>query len=279
MTFPHTRLPIVQGGTFTFLAPTFAILSLPHNLCPADFDSNGWGNMSYGDKTEEWQKRMREVQGAIVVASVLQVVIGYFGIIGALLKYISPLTIAPSVAMIGLSLFKSAARNAALNWGLSLGTMAVMIAFSQYMKDLPVPFITYAKGKGFSLRKFYIIRLFPVLMTIFVMWILSAILTATDVFVEGDPGRTDVNIELIKSVDWFRFPYPCLYAKHAYPICHTMGPFSSMGMADCNHCWSCWNAGRRTCISDRIYWRLLCMCQTFWCTSTTDSCHKSRHWH
>jgi hypothetical protein len=30
-------------------------------------------------KTEEWQIRIREIQGAICVASVVQVVIGYFG--------------------------------------------------------------------------------------------------------------------------------------------------------------------------------------------------------
>lgn len=28
------RLPIVQGGTFSFLTPTFAILSLPQWTCP-----------------------------------------------------------------------------------------------------------------------------------------------------------------------------------------------------------------------------------------------------
>ena len=55
------RLPIVQGGTFTFLAPTFAILSLPHNECPADFDTNGWGNNTNEYKTEQWQNRMQEV--------------------------------------------------------------------------------------------------------------------------------------------------------------------------------------------------------------------------
>merc|ERR1712001_2228 len=30
------RLPIVQGGTFSFLVPTIAILSLPANKCPAE---------------------------------------------------------------------------------------------------------------------------------------------------------------------------------------------------------------------------------------------------
>jgi solute carrier family 23 (nucleobase transporter), member 1 len=38
------------------------------------------------------------------------------GLIGAILKYITPLTIAPTVALIGLSLFDAAAREASGNW-------------------------------------------------------------------------------------------------------------------------------------------------------------------
>lgn len=40
------RLPIIQGATFAFLAPTFSILSLPKWQCPAfivapgDFDNS-----------------------------------------------------------------------------------------------------------------------------------------------------------------------------------------------------------------------------------------------
>ena len=60
------RLPIVQGGTFSFLAPTFAILSLPHNKCPEDFAKSGWSNATFNAteefKTEQWQSRMQEVR-------------------------------------------------------------------------------------------------------------------------------------------------------------------------------------------------------------------------
>ena len=35
------RLPIIQGGTFSFLAPTFAILSLEGFKCPKEFVENG----------------------------------------------------------------------------------------------------------------------------------------------------------------------------------------------------------------------------------------------
>ena len=77
------RLPIIQGGTFSFFVPTFAILSLEQFKCPDTFDTktNKWTNssMSYEDKTEQWQIRMREIQGAICVAALFQVFIGFSG--------------------------------------------------------------------------------------------------------------------------------------------------------------------------------------------------------
>ena len=69
------------------------------------------------------------LQGAIVVASVSQVIIGYFGIIGLMLKYITPLTVAPSVSMIGMSLFKSASGLAAMNWPISMRLVIRFLAF------------------------------------------------------------------------------------------------------------------------------------------------------
>lgn len=47
---------------------------------------------------------MQELQGGIIGAAVIQVGIGYLGIMGWLLQYISPLTIAPTIALVGLAL-------------------------------------------------------------------------------------------------------------------------------------------------------------------------------
>ena len=72
------RLPIVQGTTVSFLIPTFAILNLPEWKCPA---KEVLANMTYEDKTEVWQLRMREIQGAIILSSFFQMALGFFGII------------------------------------------------------------------------------------------------------------------------------------------------------------------------------------------------------
>ena len=104
-----------------------------------------------------------------MVASVSQVIIGYFGIIGLMLKYITPLTVAPSVSMIGMSLFKSASGLAAMNWPISMrlvikhalldpkqnmltfilffSTVVLMVLFSQYLKDVPFFYPMYKKHR------------------------------------------------------------------------------------------------------------------------------------
>lgn len=53
-----------------------------------------------------------------------------------------------------------------------------------------------------------IFKLFPILITILLMWGLCAILTVTEVISESNGARTDRNIELLYKADWFRFPYP-----------------------------------------------------------------------
>jgi nucleobase transporter 1/2 len=53
-----------------------------------------------------------QIQGAIIVASLLQVVIGATGTMAFLLRFIGPLTITPAISLIGLSLFDVGAEHA-----------------------------------------------------------------------------------------------------------------------------------------------------------------------
>ena len=73
-------LPIVQGGTFSFLAPTIAICSM------ASLSTAGC------------EVRLQHVQGAVIAGAFFEVVIGYTGLVGALLRFVGPITIAPTIA-------------------------------------------------------------------------------------------------------------------------------------------------------------------------------------
>jgi nucleobase transporter 1/2 len=54
------------------------------------------------------------------MSSLIEVVIGLLGLPGALLRYIGPLTITPTVALIGLSGFQAAGERAGKHWGIAM---------------------------------------------------------------------------------------------------------------------------------------------------------------
>ena len=110
------RLPIIQGGTFSFLAPTFAICGM------ASLASAGW------------EVRMQHVQGAIIAGAIAEIVVGATGMVGKMMRFIGPITIAPTIALIGLSLFKFGAPVAGSHWPIGGLTIVLIIAFSQYLR-------------------------------------------------------------------------------------------------------------------------------------------------
>uniref|UniRef100_H3BXF8 Uncharacterized protein n=1 Tax=Tetraodon nigroviridis TaxID=99883 RepID=H3BXF8_TETNG len=79
------RLPILQGGTFALLTPAMAMLSMPEWECPAWTNNASLVDTSSPVFIEVWQSRLRALQGSIMVASLLQIVAGFTGIIGFLM--------------------------------------------------------------------------------------------------------------------------------------------------------------------------------------------------
>lgn len=55
-----------------------------------------------------------------MVAAVVEVVLGASGLVGVLLRFIGPLSICPTVSLLGLSLFKSAAGFAGKQWWIAI---------------------------------------------------------------------------------------------------------------------------------------------------------------
>ncbi|XP_078076162.1 xan_ur_permease domain-containing protein isoform X2 [Mustelus asterias] len=207
------RLPILQGGTFTFLTPTLAMLSLPQYKCPEWTHNKTLVNTSDPIFHEVWQTRIREIQGAIMVAACLQIFVGFSGLIGFLMRFIGPLTIAPTISLIGLALFDSVGKDAGIHWGISGMTASLIIIFSQYLRNVPVPFPAFSRSKKCHIYWMNIFQLFPVLLGISISWIVSFLLTRFNVLPEdhdayGYYARTDIKSDVIVHTDWFRVPYP-----------------------------------------------------------------------
>ncbi|XP_041109881.1 solute carrier family 23 member 1-like [Polyodon spathula] len=207
------RLPILQGGTFTFLAPSLALLSMPQWKCPAWTQNANLVNTSSPEYIEVWQSRIRELQGSVMVASCFQIFVGFSGLIGLFMRFIGPLTIAPTISLIGLSLFDSSGNDAGKHWGISALTVSIIVLFSQYLHHIPVPMPAYSKTKKFHSSKIYVFQILPVLAGITMSWLICYILTAYRVL-PSDPkaygywARTDLKGDVLGQAPWFRFPYP-----------------------------------------------------------------------
>ncbi|KFR08077.1 Solute carrier family 23 member 2, partial [Nipponia nippon] len=131
------RLPLFQASAFAFLAPARAILSLEKWKCNnTDITvTNGTTELLHTEHI--WYPRIREIQGAIIMSSLIEVVIGLLGLPGALLRYIGPLTITPTVALIGLSGFQAAGERAGKHWGIAmLSDTDLTNLFAQYFEHV-----------------------------------------------------------------------------------------------------------------------------------------------
>jgi len=183
------RLPVIQGGTFSFLGPTFAIIGM--------VAAQGVGDSGL----PLWQLQIQEVAGAIMIASVVEIVLGYTGLIGHIRKLISPIVIAPTVAMIGLALFNLGAPwmagNWAGNWIISGITLLALILYSQVFS---------LKSRAFML--------FPVLLAIITGWICAWIGTAAGWI--PATATAYLKTDLIFSSPWFSL-MPLMPFKWGFP--------------------------------------------------------------
>jgi len=177
------RLPIVQGGTFSLLAPTFAICGM------AALEQAGW------------DVRMQHVQGAIIAGALVEIAVGASGLVGRMLRFIGPITIAPTIALIGLSLYKFGAPVAGQHWPIGGLTIFLIILFSQYLRTKARPF-----------------ELYPILLAIVGAWAVAALCTAAGLFpgaVLDDAGAvvtaahpSHTSLANLHSAPWIRIPYP-----------------------------------------------------------------------
>ncbi|XP_078311384.1 solute carrier family 23 member 2-like [Crassostrea virginica] len=220
------RLPIIQGGSHSFVAPIVAMLTLAQfsHCCPSQMD-RFHGNDSV---LIPWERRMREVQGNLILASVTQVVVGSLGLVGLILRFVGPLTIAPTISLIGLSLTHVVSNFCDKQWGISLLTLALLLLFSNIINKVQLPVPVFSMQRKCYMTKLPIFQLFPVVLAISVVWLFSFILTESGAFPTNstDPAykaRTDSRINILYESSWFQFPLPLPFGMPTFSAAGYMG--------------------------------------------------------
>ncbi|KAE9613337.1 hypothetical protein Lal_00027653 [Lupinus albus] len=207
-----TRLPLVQGSSFVYLAPALVIMNA----------------QEYRNLTEhKFRHIMRELQGAIIVGSIFQCVLGFSGLMSILLRIINPIVVAPTVAAVGLAFFSYGFPQAGTCLEISVPQIALVLIFTLYLR-------------GISVFGRHIFRIYAVPLSLTIIWIYASFLTAGGAYnYKGcnNPDipssniltdacrkhaytmkhcRTDVSSAL-STAAWIRIPYPIQWG---IPIFH-----------------------------------------------------------
>ncbi|EEF28424.1 purine permease, putative [Ricinus communis] len=206
-----TRLPLVQGSSFVFLAPALIIMN-----------AQEYRNLS----EHKFRHIMRELQGAIIVGSIFQSIMGFTGLMSLLLRLINPVVVAPTVAAVGLAFFSYGFPQAGSCVEISIPLILLVLIFTLYLRGISI----------FGHRLF---RVYAVPLSVVIIWTYAFFLTAggaynfkgcspdipsSNILVDScrkhaytmQRCRTDVS-NAWRTSAWVRIPYPLQWG---IPIFH-----------------------------------------------------------
>ncbi|CAJ1979182.1 unnamed protein product [Sphenostylis stenocarpa] len=247
-----SRLPLIQGPSFVYLAPALAIINSPDyelrllmlgqdrmihiftykiKYVLSDFRST---NYRESDSKKilivvwmlKFKHIMKELQGAIIIGSAFQALLGYTGLMSLLVRLINPVVVAPTIAAVGLSFYSYGFPLVGTCIEIGAVQILVVIVFSLYLRKISVVghriFLIYAVPLGLAIT-----------------WAFAFLLTETGAY---SYKGCDINIpasdmvsehcrkhfsrmrhcrvdtsQALLSSPWFRFPYPLQWGT---PVFH-----------------------------------------------------------
>ncbi|KAF6160618.1 hypothetical protein GIB67_019558 [Kingdonia uniflora] len=197
-----TRLPLVHGSSFVYLAPVLVILN----------------SQEHRNLTKHKFKRiMTELQGAIIVGSVFQSILGYSGLMSLFLRLINPVVVAPTIAAVGLAFFSYGFPQAGTCVETCIPLIMLILIFTLYLR-------------GISIYGHRIFRVYAVPLSVAFVWIYAYFLTTGGAY-NYKGCNPDIPISNIlsdvcrehlstmkhcrtdssnawRTTDWVRVPYP-----------------------------------------------------------------------
>ncbi|MDC0936061.1 solute carrier family 23 protein [Pirellulales bacterium] len=187
-----SRLPIIQGVSFSFLAAFFAIVETTQAAATID-----WGPVQSGEASaatlapiiEQWQNAgatgMQTIAGAVLIGGVIEAAIGFSGFMGLVRRVLSPVVIGPVIMLIGLALYQFGAPVAAGNWYVSILMMSLIVLFALVLS-----------------RHVYILKLFPMLSAILITVGTCYVLGSVGAITSDDPAYVDMSA--VQQAEWVR---------------------------------------------------------------------------
>ncbi|XP_073309069.1 nucleobase-ascorbate transporter 2 isoform X3 [Primulina huaijiensis] len=204
-----TRLPTVIGGSWAFMVPIISIIHDPSlERIP--------------DPHMRFLNTMRAIQGALIVASSVQIILGYSQLWAICSRFFSPLGMVPVISLVGFGLLDRGFPVAGRCVEIGIPTFILFVAFSQYMKN-------------FQAKQYPVLERFALLISVTVIWAYAHLLTASGAY-KHRPELTQRNCRtdkanLISSSPWIKIPYPLQWGAPTFDAGHSFGMMSAVLVA------------------------------------------------
>ncbi|KAH7850117.1 hypothetical protein Vadar_028197 [Vaccinium darrowii] len=198
-----TRLPSVIGASHAFIIPMTSILHAKryHLESPEP----------YGDYCtyHKFERTMRGMQGALIVTSCFQMLLGFLGVWRNVVRFITPLSMVPLMTFTGLGLYYLGFPMLAKCVELGLPELILMVILSQYLPH-------YAKVK----TKTRVCDRYALLFSVAFVWVYAQILTSSGAYHNASSAtqascRTD-RAGLITGAPWLYIPYPFQWGRPTF---------------------------------------------------------------
>ncbi|CAH2038369.1 unnamed protein product [Thlaspi arvense] len=186
--FFGTRLPAVIGASYSYVPTTFSIIL-----------ASRYSDIL--DPQEKFEKIMCGIQGALIISSLLQILVGVSGLWRNVARCLSPLSAVPLVAFAGFGLYEQGFPLLAKCIEIGLLEIILLVTFSQYIPHL-------LQGERYSI----FFHRFAVIFSVAIVWIIAIVITLSGAYSNAGLNtqlscRTD-RAGLISNAPWIRVPYP-----------------------------------------------------------------------
>ncbi|XP_058771472.1 nucleobase-ascorbate transporter 2-like [Vicia villosa] len=201
-----TRLPTVMGGSYAFMVP---IISIIHDSSLASIE----------DPHLRFVNTMRAVQGAMIVASSIQIILGFSQLWAICSRFFSPLGMVPVIALSGFGLFNRGFPVVGHCVEIGIPMLILFAVFSQYLKN-------------FNARQLPIFERFALLISTTMIWAYAHLLTESGAY-KNRPDLTQHNCRtdranLISSAPWIKVPYPIEWGAPTFDIGHAFSMMAAV---------------------------------------------------
>ncbi|GAB2231327.1 hypothetical protein Droror1_Dr00010333 [Drosera rotundifolia] len=202
-----TRLPAVIGGSYAYMVPIVSIINDP-SLAGIESPSLRFRNT------------MKAIQGSMIVASSIQVILGYSQLWALCSRFFSPLAMAPVIALAGFGLFDRGFPMVGQCVEIGIPMLILFVALSQYLKHIQLK------------KQLPILERFALILSIVVIWAYAHILTASGAY-KHRPEKTQISCRtdmtnLISGASWIRVPYPLQWGAPSFSADHAFGMMAAV---------------------------------------------------